>query len=48
MHAEDWRFNLLYAVLLTVHYWWVTLPLLALGGYGMWRIVSTKRKPQCQ
>jgi hypothetical protein len=46
MHADSWQFQALMFALLAVHYWWVTLPLLALGGYGMWRIVSTKRKPQ--
>lgn len=49
MHAEDWRFNLLFAVLLVVHYWWITLPLGLFLGWCMWRgfrKVSAKRRAE--
>lgn len=46
MHAEDWRFNLLFAVLLVVHYWWVTLPLGLFLGWCMWRGFRKPEKPR--
>lgn len=45
MHADSWQFNAMLAVLLAVHYWWITLPVLALVGWGVWRTFR-KRTPR--
>lgn len=44
MHADSWQFQALLLALLAVHYWWITLPVLAALGYGLWRFIRARRR----
>lgn len=43
MHADSIMFRVLLIVLLAVHYWWITLPAIALVGFGAWKLLRRKK-----